>query len=76
MAKFTLSAARVNANLTQQELAEKLGVSRTLVNRWENGKSEMRPIHVYAFCYVTGLSLDELLLPGNFFCTVSPQNAD
>jgi transcriptional regulator with XRE-family HTH domain len=31
---------RVKLNLSQQELAEKLGVSFMSINRWENGKTE------------------------------------
>lgn len=37
--KISLKAARVNANLTQQEVAEKLGVSKHTVINWENGKT-------------------------------------
>lgn len=36
--KISLKAARVNANLTQEEVAEKLGVSKHTVINWENGK--------------------------------------
>ena len=35
MAKITLEAARVNAGLTQAEMADKLGVSRELVIGFE-----------------------------------------
>lgn len=38
--EISLAACRVNANLTQQEVAEKLRVSKTTVNNWENGKGE------------------------------------
>lgn len=63
MPKITLSAARVNAGYTQGELAEKMGVSRATVNAWELGRAEMKPHHVYAFCYVTHMSEDDILLP-------------
>jgi len=35
--KLTLKAARVNANLTQQELAKQVGVSKDTVGKWERG---------------------------------------
>lgn len=63
MAKITLAAARVNANLTQEELAEKMGVSRQSVIDWENGNREMRTVYLNAFCHVVGLTADDILLP-------------
>lgn len=38
--KITLAAARVNAGLTQQEVAKKLKISRSTIINWENGKSK------------------------------------
>ncbi len=63
MVKLTMEAARVNAGLTQQELADKMGVSRSTVINIENGYTEVRPVYLYAFCHVIGLSEDDILLP-------------
>ena len=63
MAKITLEAARVNTRLTQQELADKMGVSRATVNNWETGKTEMKAAYLYMFCGITGFTEDEILLP-------------
>lgn len=63
MAKITLEAARVNAKLTQEELAQKMGVSRQSVFDWENGKREMKPAYLYMFCGITGFTEDDILLP-------------
>lgn len=63
MVKLTMEAARVNAGLTQQELADKMGVSRSTVINVENGYTEVRPVYLYAFCHVIGLSEDDILLP-------------
>ena len=63
MAKITLEAARVNAGLTQVQLADKMGVSRQSVIDWENGKREMRTPYLYLFCRITGFSEDDILLP-------------
>ena len=63
MAKISFKAARVAANMTQEELAEKLDVSRSTVINWENGKTEMRMVYLYAFCHITGFSEDDIILP-------------
>lgn len=63
MAKITMAAARVNAGLTQDELANKMGVSRATVVNIENGKTEVRPVYLFAFCHVVGLTEDDILLP-------------
>ncbi len=63
MMKITMEAARVNAKLTQQELADKLKVSRSTVVNVENGYVEVKPIYLYAFCHVVGVSEDDIILP-------------
>lgn len=63
MGKITLAAARVNAGLTQAELAEKMGVSRATINDWELGKREIRTAYLYALCHITGFSPDDISLP-------------
>lgn len=63
MAKISLEAARVNANLTQAELAEKMGVSKQSVFDWENGKRRMKPAYLYLFCSITGFDEEDILLP-------------
>ena len=63
MGRLTLAAARIANGLTQEEMAEKLGVSRVFINQLENGNTECKAIHLYAYCYVTGFSEDDFLLP-------------
>lgn len=63
MAKIPFNAARVAAGLTQQELADKMGVSRSTVNDWETGKREIRTAYLYLFCSITGFSEDDIILP-------------
>lgn len=63
MTKIPMNAARVAAGFTQEELAKKLGVSRSTVLHIENGKAEVKPVYLYAFCQVTGFSEDDILLP-------------
>lgn len=66
MVKVTLTAARVNAAYSQEQLAEKLGVARTTVANWESGKTEMKVVHLCAFCELTGFKMDEILLPTKY----------
>lgn len=46
-------------------MAEKLGISRETINAWESGKQDMRPAYVMAICYLTGFSVDDILLPSD-----------
>lgn len=56
--KISLAAARVNAELTQKELAEKCGVSESTIINWENGKSLPNVKMLGALEDALGLSLD------------------
>ncbi|MDE6412306.1 MAG: helix-turn-helix transcriptional regulator, partial [Eubacterium sp.] len=37
--KISLKACRINANLKQKELADKIGVSRDTIRNWEKGNT-------------------------------------
>lgn len=63
MQRITLAAARVTRGMTQAELANKMGVSRSIINKWETGKSKISTASLYAFCYVTGFKVDDIILP-------------
>ena len=63
MTRMSIKAARVNADLTQQKLAERLGVSRRAVHDWESGKKKMSKSHKIAFCTVVGVTEDDIFLP-------------
>lgn len=52
---------RVQAELTQEQAAEKLGVSRQTVSNWENGKTYPDIISVIKMSDLYGVSLDRLL---------------
>lgn len=54
----TLRKAR---NMTQAELADKLGVSRSALAMWECGENLPPTKHLIAICDVLDCSLDELL---------------
>lgn len=61
--KISLAAARVNAKLTQEELAEKLGVSKSTVNGWEQGKSEPKLSQLQAISSLSGIPMDFIFVP-------------
>lgn len=63
MSKITPAAARVANKLTQEQMADKLGVSRILIWQLENGKTEFKPLYLYAYSAVTGFSTDDFILP-------------
>ena len=63
MKKITLAGARTSANMSQTELAEKIGVSRASVVNWETGKKHISTAHLIAFCAVTGFEKDDIFLP-------------
>lgn len=48
--KVSLAAARVNAGLTQQEVAKKLHCSKTSITNWETGRIIPSHIVVKALC--------------------------
>lgn len=58
--KITLKAARVNAGLTQEEVAKELKKSKNTIVNYENGKStpDMKTGKALAALY--GLSIDDL----------------
>lgn len=65
--KLTLKAARINANLTQQEAAKKLKVSRDTVCNWEMAKSFPDAIKIKEIEKIYGISYDEIIfLPTNY----------
>jgi transcriptional regulator with XRE-family HTH domain len=57
-----LKALRVQAGLTQVELAVRLGVSDRIVRAWERGEKEMEGLaHVVALCAALDCKTSELV---------------
>lgn len=61
--KLPLPAIRAIMGWTQDDMADKMGVSRSLVANWERGAVEMRPVYVHALSGLTGISESDILLP-------------
>ncbi len=60
MKNLRLKAARAGLDLSQQELAEKVGVSRQTINAIEKGDYNPTINLCIAICRVLGKTLDEL----------------
>ena len=56
-----LKDARIKNNLTQEQVAEKILVSRVTLSHWENGKSLPDIVSLIALSDLFNLSLDELI---------------
>ena len=56
-----LRQARLERRLTQEALAERLGVSRQTVSNWENNRSYPDVMSVIALSEEYSISLDDLL---------------
>lgn len=59
--KFTLEQARKYRGLSQEKMAEKLGMSRRGYQRYEWGKTEMRIGTAEKFSKIVGIPLDQLI---------------
>ena len=56
-----IASLRKKAGLTQEELAEKLGISPQAVSKWENGTSDPSTSNLFALAKLYGISVEELL---------------
>ena len=56
-----LKAHRTRCNMTQEFVAESLGVSRQAVSKWESGASDPSTSNLLALARLYGVSAEELL---------------
>ena len=56
-----LKAHRTHCNMTQEFVAESLGVSRQAVSKWEMGTSEPSTSNLMALAQLFGVTAEELL---------------
>ena len=57
----TLKTHRARCGMTQEFVAESLGVSRQAVSKWESGKSDPSTSNLLALAKLYGVSAQELL---------------
>lgn len=56
-----LKTCRTNCKMTQEFVAESLGVSRQAVSKWENGISDPSTSNLIALAKLYGVSVEEIL---------------
>ena len=61
--KIRLAAARVNAGLTQEDVAKQMQVTKQTIVNWENGKTAMKPAQFRMYCDIVGAPEDKIFLP-------------
>ena len=57
----TIKTHRMERSMTQEFVAERLGVSRQAVSKWESGASEPSTSNLLALAKLFGISAEELL---------------
>lgn len=60
--KISMAAARVNANLSQQEVADAMKVARATIHNWETGKVTPKPAQLAMFCSICKAPMDIIFL--------------
>ena len=58
--KISLRAARVNTDLTQQEVADKIGVSKHTIINWERGRTKPKKHILIALSSIYEIDIDRL----------------
>ena len=63
MLRISLEAARVNAGLTQKELAKELGISNVTVINWEKGVTEPPLSQIRKISQLSGIPMEFIYVP-------------
>lgn len=61
--RISLAAARVNAEMSQRELAGFLGVDASTISNWESGRSEPNVSQLRKISDVSGIPMDYIFVP-------------
>lgn len=61
--QMSLRAIRVNANLTQQDVADRLNVSRQSIINWEKEAERPSDLVIYALAYLYETNIDNIRIP-------------
>lgn len=63
MVAISLKAARVNASMTQAEVATRLHKSKQTIVNWESGKTKVSAADLVKLCDIYKISPDFISLP-------------
>ena len=61
--KITLKAARVNAELTLDDVAEIVGKSKQSIENWENGKADIRYSDLLKLSEIYDMPIEYIRIP-------------
>lgn len=61
--QISLAAARVNAGLTQEDVARKMQISKQTVVNWEKGRVKPKLAQLEMMCRLYNIGLDNIFLP-------------
>lgn len=61
--KLKLSALRVNAGLTQEEVAEELHINKATLGKWENYKTFPDAGQLAALCNLYHCTMNDIFIP-------------
>ena len=61
--QISMAAARVNAKMTQGDVAKAMKLSKNTIVNWETGKVIPKPAQFSKYCEVVGIEEDYILLP-------------
>ena len=61
--QISLAAARVNANMTQQQAAEAIGVDKTTIVSWEKGRTFPNSLLLHKLLEIYRIPIGNIFLP-------------
>lgn len=61
--KIKLSAVRVNADKSQQDMADEMGVTRMTISNWESGKAKMSEADIQMYARICNFPRENIFLP-------------
>ncbi len=63
--QISLRSARINANLSQEQLAKKLGVHRQTIKNWEKNPAKLTIEKAESICEVLNVNMSDIFFGTN-----------